>query len=62
MRAALVGERGAARVIAVFEEVARLIGAARSEIDAEHRLDVDFVAPVYELVGAELVGFLGEPG
>ena len=58
MRAALVGERGAAGMVAVLEEVARLIGAARAEIDAEHRFDVDFLAPVHELVGAELVGFL----
>ena len=56
VRATQVGEGGAAGMVAVFEEVARLVGATRAEIDAEHRFDIDLVAPVHEFVGAELVG------
>ena len=55
-------QRGAARMVAVFDQVARRIAAARAEIDREHRLDVGGAAPVDELVGAERVRLGRHPG
>ena len=48
--AAQIGQRGAARMIAVFHQVARRVAGARAEIDGEHRLDAGRPAPGHELV------------
>ena len=49
-------------MIAVFDEVARGIAAARAEIDRHHRLDAGGLAPVHEFIGAEMIGLGREPG
>ena len=43
----------AARMVAIFEQAARRVDAARAEIDGEHQLGPDERAPAGELVGAE---------
>ena len=53
---------GAAGMVAVLDQVARGIAAARAEVDRQHRLDVGGAAPVDEFVGAELVGLGRHPG
>ena len=45
---AQVGQRRAAGMVAVFEQAARGVGAARAEVDGEHRLDAGGAAPVDE--------------
>ena len=60
--AAQIGQRRAARMVAVLDQVARRIAAARAEIDRQHRLDARGAAPVDEFVGAELVGLGRHPG
>ena len=62
VRAAQVGQRGAARMVAVLDQVARGVRTARAEVDREHRLDAGRPAPVDELVGAERVGLGRQPG
>ncbi len=62
MGAAQVGERAAARVVAVLEQPARGIRPAGAEVDREHRLDPGRAAPGDELVGAEGVGLGRQPG
>ena len=62
MLAAQVGERRAAGMVAVFDQMARRIGAARAEVDREHRLDAGGAAPVDELVGSEGVRLGRLPG
>ena len=62
VRAAQVGQRGAARMVAVLDQVARGVRPARAEVDREHRLDAGRPAPVDELVGAERVGLGRQPG
>ena len=42
-------------MVAVFDQVARRIAAARSEVNREHRLDIGEAAPVDEFVGAERI-------
>jgi hypothetical protein len=54
--AAEVGQRRAARVVAVLDELAGGVGPAGAEIDRQHGLDAGAAAPVDELVGAEGVG------
>jgi len=49
-------------MVAIFDEAARLVEAARAEVDAEHWLDADLARPVDEFVGAERVGLGREPG
>src|SRR5690606_18085069 len=55
VRAALVRQRGAARVVAVLEELGRLGGAARAEVDGHHDLEARTLGPARELVQAHLV-------
>ena len=62
VRVAQVGIGAAAGMVAVFDEIARRIAAARAEVDGEHGLDLCRATPVDELVGAEPVGLGGEPG
>src|SRR5208337_4883470 len=62
MGSAELRKRGAARVIAVFDEVAGVLLSPRGEVDNEHGLDAGEAAPVDELVGAESVGFRRAPG
>ena len=57
MRPAEFRQCGAARVIAVLDEVAGILRSPRGEVDNEHGLDAGEAAPVDELVGAESVGF-----
>ncbi len=54
VRATQVGIVCAARMVAVFDEMARLVRPARAEIDREHRLDPGRLAPGHEFVGTEL--------
>ena len=49
-------------MVAVFDEVAGRVAAARAEIDRQHRLDVGGPAPVDEFVRAEGVGLGRHPG
>ena len=51
---AQVAPVGAARVVDVFDEVARLVEAARAEVDRQHHLGADRLAPVGEFVDADL--------
>src|SRR5690606_22651270 len=53
---------GAAGMVAVFEEAARRIEAARAEIDRKHHLGPGGRAPVGEFVDADLVRFARAPG
>ena len=62
VRAAQIGQRRAAGMVAVFHQRARRVAAARAEVDRQHRLDVGGTAPVDEFVGAELVGLGRHPG
>jgi hypothetical protein len=62
MGAAEVGQRRAAGMVAVFQQVAGGIAAAGAEIDREHRFDSRDAAPIDEFVGAELVSLGREPG
>ena len=62
MGAAQVRETGAARVVAVLQEVDRLLRPAGPEVDREHRLGPDLAAPGDELAGAERVGLDRVPG
>src|SRR5690606_42072754 len=55
VRAALVRQRGAARVVAVLEQLGRLGGAARAEVDGHHDLEARTLGPARELVQAHLV-------
>jgi hypothetical protein len=59
---AQVSPVGAGRTVDVFDEIARLIEAARAEIDGEHRLGADGFAPVVELVDAHSIGVGCMPG
>ena len=54
--AARVAQRGAARVVAVLEQIEGLRGAARADVDGHHRFHAGDGAPAHELVGAKLVG------
>ena len=45
----------AARVVDVFDEVARLVEAARAEVDRQHHLGAGLLGPVGEFVDADLV-------
>ena len=40
--APLFGQGGAAGVVAVFEGMPRFVGAACAQVDAEHRLDIEY--------------------
>ena len=60
--AAQIAERGAARKIHIFEEIAGIIQTTGTEIDGEHHLDAGHLRPVGEFIDADLVGFLGAPG
>ncbi len=51
----------AARMVAVFDEISRLVGSSCAEIDGHQRLCFGFAAPVYEFVRAEFVCFGGVP-
>ena len=62
VRAAQLGQRRAAGMVAVLDHVAGGVAAARAEIDRQHRLDARGAAPVDEFVGAELVGLGRHPG
>jgi hypothetical protein len=62
VRPAQVGQVGAARVVAVLEEVARLGDTAGAEVDRHHRLDAGDVRPVHELVEPHAVGLDRPPG
>ncbi len=62
MRAAQVRIVSAAGMIAVFDEMARLLGPARAEVDGEHRLHAGLPAPADELVRPELIGLRAAPG
>ena len=57
-----VGPVAAARVVDVFDEVARLVEAARAEIDREHHLGAGLFGPVGEFVDADQVRLRGAPG
>src|ERR1700722_12983881 len=57
-----IGKLAARRMVAIFNEAPRLVGAASAEIDAEHRFNVDLAAPIDELIGPEGVGLGREPG
>jgi hypothetical protein len=59
---AQVAPVAAGRAVDVFDEVARLVEAARAEIDREHHLRADRRAPVGELVHADGVRFGRVPG
>ena len=59
---AQVAPVGAGRVVDVFDEVAGLVEAARAEVDGEHHLRADRVAPVGEFVDADRVAVGGVPG
>ncbi len=61
MRAAEIGELGAARMIAIFDEPARLIEPACAQIDAEHRLNADLARPIDEFICSKGVGLGREP-
>ena len=62
VRAAEIGQRGAAGMVAVLHQRPRRIAAARAEVHRQHRLDVGGAAPVDEFVGAEPVRLGGHPG
>ena len=59
---AQVAPVAAGRAVDVFDEVARLVEAARAEIDGQHHLGADGLAPVGEFVDADGVGIGGVPG
>lgn len=61
MRPAEFRQRGPARMIAVLDEVGRILRPTRGEVDNEHRLDAGKAAPVDEFVGAESIGFCRLP-
>ena len=48
--------------VAVLQELDRLDQTAGPEVDREHRRDPDPLAPLQEVVGADLVGFEAAPG
>ena len=62
VRLAQVAPIAAGRAVDVFDEVARLVEAARAEIDGEHHLRADRRAPVGEFVDADGVQLGGVPG
>ena len=53
--AAEVGQRGAARMVAILEQAPRLVHAARAEVDRHHRRRPGLGAPVHEIIRADLV-------
>src|SRR5690606_30833944 len=53
---------GAARMIDVFEEAARLVDATRTEIDGEHHLRADARAPIGEFVDTDGIALGSVPG
>ena len=55
VRRAQVGARRSTRVVAVLDEGACLVDAARAEVDGQHRLDAGERRPAEELVRPELV-------
>ena len=57
-----VGVAAAGRRVAVLDEVAGGVDAARAEVDREHRLRARLARPAHELVGADLVGLDRAPG
>ena len=57
-----IGVVAARGMVAILDEVACGIAAARAEIDGEHGLDLRGAAPIHELIGAERVGLGREPG
>ena len=61
VRMAQVAQRRACGKIAVFDQVARRIRPARSEIHDQHRLNLGRAAPVDELVGAKTIGLDAAP-
>ncbi len=56
MRLAQIAPRAAGRAVDVFDEVARMIEPARTEIDGQHHLRACGLAPFRKLVHADLVG------
>ena len=59
---AQVAPVAAGRAVDVFDEIARLVEPARAEVDREHHLGADGVAPVGEFVHADGVGVRRVPG
>ena len=49
-------------MVGVFDDVARRVGAARTEIDGVHNLRISLLHPVDKFVQADFVRFRGEPG
>ena len=62
LRLAQVAPVAAGRAVDVFDEIARLVEAARAEIDGEHHLGADRLAPFGEFVHADRVRFGRVPG
>ena len=56
-----VGELAARGMVGVFDDVARLLGAAGAQVDRVHRRSAGLFAPVAELVQADLVRLGGKP-
>src|ERR1700724_4605055 len=56
-----VAEIGAARMVAVFEELPRLIRSPRAEIHAQHRFSSCRSTPFDEFIRAESVWLSAEP-
>ncbi len=57
-----IAPEAAGRSIDVFDEIARFVEAARSEVDRQHHLRADGLAPLRELVHADRVRFRSVPG
>ena len=49
-------------MVAVLDEVARRVETARTEVDRQHRLGAGLLAPVDELIDADVVVVAGAPG
>src|SRR5271166_2456568 len=62
VRPTKLGQRRAARVVAVLYEIGGVLRSARGEVDDEHGLDAGEPAPVDEFVGPESVGLDRLPG
>jgi hypothetical protein len=56
MRLAQVAPSAASGAVDVFDEIARVIESARTEIDRQHHLSVRGLAPLGELMHANLIG------
>src|ERR1035437_8738970 len=48
-------------MVAILEKMASFVGTTGSEVDSEHGLDVDLLAPFHEFVRAKLIAFGGKP-